>query len=63
MATLIAADIVGFAPGANFNQHVADYERMVIEANRRLAEHRIVRIDRQPSRDPVLEAKRAEKQS
>jgi hypothetical protein len=41
MATLIRTDVVVHLP-------VAEYERMVIEANRRMAELCIVRIDRRP---------------
>ena len=48
MATIIAADVVGFAPGVTVHLPVTEYERRVIEANRRFAELGIVRMDRRP---------------
>lgn len=48
MATIIAADIVGFKPGVMIHKPVSDIERRLIEARRRMAEEGIVRVDRRP---------------
>lgn len=47
MAIIIAADIVGFKPNVMFHNPITVYERQVIEANRRMAEEGIVRVDYQ----------------